>query len=293
MERSRGPKKLGGYPAVAVVISITLSLIVMGVLGTLLLYSDALEQRIRKEVRIQVYLKSSLTETQRLQIENSLLSQNYVSKDPGSVTFVSKEDAAKELIQKTGEDFEKLLGDNPLKEAYLVTINPEFHTVAQIDKIKEEIQAMNGVFQVYYVEDVIEDLNTNVTTISIILLVMIAILLVTVVLLINSTLRLAMFSQRSLIRSMQLVGAKNWFILRPFLARACGYGLLAGFVAGGLLYGLSQYAQRHLHDLSLLHNQNHFMSLLGGLLIIGTVVAVISTLISVRRYLRISLEQLY
>lgn len=293
MENVRGKKKLGGYPAVAVVVSITLSLVVMGVLGILLLYSAELEQQIRKDVRVQVYLKSNLTETQRLQIENKLLSQDYVSKDAGSVSFVSKEEAAKKLIQETGEDFEKLLGDNPLKEAYLVTINPEFHTVEQIGKIKEEIQAMNGVFQVYYVEDVIQAINTNVTTISIILLAMIVILLITVVLLINSTLRLAMFSQRSLIRSMQLVGAKNWFILRPFLARAFSYGLLAGVVAAGLLWGLSKYAQREFHDLALLHNQNNFISLLGILLIIGTVVAVISTLFSVRRYLRMSLDQLY
>lgn len=293
MERSRSTKKLGGYPAVAVVISITLSLVVMGVLGILLLYSSELEKQIRKDVRVQVYLKSNLTETQRLQIENKLFSQEYVSKEPGSVSFVSKEDAAKKFIEETGEDFEKLLGDNPLKEAFLVTIRPEFHTVAQIDKIKEEIQAMNGVFQVYYVEDVIQSMNTNVTTISIILGAMIAILLATVILLINSTLRLAMFSQRALIRSMQLVGARNWFIIKPFLARAFGYGLLAGLVAGGLLYGLSQYAQREFHDLALLHNQNQFLTLLGILLIIGTIVAIISTLISVRRYLRMSLDQLF
>src|SRR5689334_1664887 len=130
---SKGTKKLGGYPAVAVVISITLSLIVMGVLGTLLLFSNRLEQRIRKDVRVQVYLKSNLTETQRLQIESKLQAQDYVSKEPGSVTFVSKEEAAKKFIQETGEDFQKLLGDNPLKEAYLVTITPEYHTVAKID----------------------------------------------------------------------------------------------------------------------------------------------------------------
>jgi cell division transport system permease protein len=293
MEQPRGTKKLGGYPAIAVVISITLSLIVMGVLGILLLYSGALEQRIRNDIRVQVYLKSTLTETQRLQIENKLLSLDYVSKEPGSVTFVSKEEAAKKVIKETGEDFTKLLGDNPLKEAYLVTISPDFQTVPQINKIREEIQAMNGVFQVYYVEDFIQSINTNVTTISIILLAMILILLVTVVLLINSTLRLAMFSQRALIRSMQLVGAKNWFILKPFLARACGYGLLAGAIAGGLLWGISQYAQREFQDLTLLHNQEHFINLLGVLLIVGTVVAVISTLFSVRRYLRMSLEQLY
>jgi cell division transport system permease protein len=265
----------------------------MGVLGVLLLYSGALEQQIRKDVRLQVYLKSTLTETQRLQIENKLLSQDYVSKEAGSVTFVSKEEAAKKVIKETGEDFEKLLGDNPLKEAFLVTINPDFQTVAQIDKIKEEIQAMNGVFQVYYVEDLIQSINTNVTTITIILSALIIILLITVVLLINSTLRLAMFSQRALIRSMQLVGAKNWFILKPFLTRASGYGLLSGTVAGALLWGLSQYAQRQFKDLTLLHNQDQFFSLLGALLLIGTVVAVISTLFSARRYLRMSLDQLY
>ncbi|HTF18862.1 MAG TPA: permease-like cell division protein FtsX [Chryseolinea sp.] len=293
MEQARGTKKLGGYPAVAVVISITLSLIVMGLLGILLLYSGALEHKIRNDIRVQVYLKSNLTETQRLQIENKLLSQDYVSKEPGSITFVSKEEAAKKVIEDTGQDFEKLLGDNPLKEAYLVTISPDFQTVAQIDKIKEEIQAMNGVFQVFYVEEFIQSINTNVTTISIILLAMILILLITVVLLINSTLRLAMFSQRALIRSMQLVGAKNWFILKPFLARACSYGLLAGILAGGLLWGLSQYAQREFQDLAILHNQEHFTKLLGALLLIGTVVAVISTLFSVRRYLHTSLDQLY
>lgn len=290
---SRGKKKLGGYPAVAVVVSITLSLLVMGILGILLLYSGELEQQIRKDVRLQVYLKSTLTETQRLQIENKLLSQDYVNKEPGSVTFVSKEEAAKKVIQETGEDFEKLLGDNPLKEAFLVTISPHYQTVAQISKIKEEIQAMNGVFQVYYVEDLIQSINTNVTTISIILLAMIVILLITVVLLINSTLRLAMFSQRALIRSMQLVGAKNWFILKPFLARAGGYGILAGIVAGGLLWSISQYAQKQFHDLTLLHNQEHFLGLLAALTVIGTIVAVISTLISVRRYLRMTLDQLF
>jgi cell division transport system permease protein len=152
---------------------------------------------------------------------------------------------------------------------------------------------MNGVFQVFYVEDVIQAINKNVTTISIILVALIVILLLTVVLLINSTLRLALFSQRALIRSMQLVGARNWFILKPFLTRACGYGVLSGIVAGALLWSLSQYAQREFQDLSLLHNQEQFVTLLAILLMIGMVVAVFSTLFSVRRYLRMSLDQLY
>lgn len=294
MEKPKHKKKLGGYPAIGVVISIALSLIVIGVFGILVIYSQELEHQVRQNIRVQVYLKSNLTETQRLQIENKLLSQEYVSKENGTgIVYVSKDEAAKKFIEETGEDFIKFIGDNPLRDAYLVSIDRKFHSMKEIEKIKADIQKMNGVFQVYYVEGLIESVNSNVTKIGLILLGLISILLITVVLLINNTLRIALFSQRFLIRSMQLVGAKKWFILRPFLVRASGYGLLAGLIAATLLWTLSQYAQRQIEDLSILHDQNQFIGLLALLLIVGVVVAVLSTLFSIRRYLRMSLDQLY
>ncbi len=294
MEKPRNKKTLGGYPAIGVVMSITLSLIVIGVFGVLVIYSQELEQQVRQNIRVQVYLKSNLTETQRLQIENKLLSQEYVSKDEGTgITYISKDEAAKKFIEETGEDFIKFIGENPLKDAYLVSIDREYHSMEQIEKIKKEIQEMNGVFQVFYVEGLIESVNSNVTKIALILLGLISILLITVVLLINNTLRIALFSQRFLIRSMQLVGAKKWFILRPFLMRASGYGFLAGVIASSLLWMLVTYARTKIEDLSLLHNQNQFMILTGMLLLVGIIVAVFSTLFSIRRYLRMSLDQLY
>jgi cell division transport system permease protein len=294
MEKKSTKKKLGGYPAVGVVISITLSLMVMGIFGVLVLYSQELEQQVRQNIRVQVYLKSNVTETQRLQIENKLASQDYVSKENGpGIVFVSKEDAAKKFIEETGEDFVDFIGDNPLRDAYLISIAREYHSMAQIEKIKKEIQEMNGVFQVFYVEGLIESVNSNVTKIGLILLGLIAVLLVSVVLLINNTLRIALFSQRFLIRSMQLVGAKKWFILRPFLLRASGYGLLAGIIAAAILWSLSNYAQRTIEDLSILHNQDQFIALMVLLLISGIVVAVLSTFFSIRRYLKMSLDQLY
>lgn len=294
MEKPKNKKKLGGYPAIGVVVSIALSLIVIGVFGILVIYSRELERQVRQNIRVQVYLKSNLTETQRLQIENKLLSQEYVSKENGTgIVYVSKDDAAKKFIEETGEDFIKFIGENPLRDAYLVSIDPEFHSLKEIEKIKEDIQKMNGVFQVYYVEGLIESVNSNVTKIGLILLGLISILLITVVLLINNTLRIALFSQRFLIRSMQLVGAKKWFILKPFLVRASGYGLLAGLIASSLLWSLSRYAQSKVADLSILHNQNQFIGMLALLLIVGVIVAVLSTLFSIRRYLRMSLDQLY
>ncbi len=294
MEKKSNKKKLGGYPAIGVVMSITLSLIVMGIFGLLLIYSQELEQQVRQNIRVQVYLKSNVTETQRLQIESKLSSQDYVSKEHGpGVVFVSKDDAAKKFIEETGEDFVDFIGENPLRDAYLVSIAREYHSIAKIEKIKKDIQAMNGVFQVFYVEGLIESINSNVKKIGLILLGLITVLLVTVVLLINNTLRIALFSQRFLIRSMQLVGAKKWFILRPFLVRASGYGLLAGVLAASLLWSLSNYAQRKIEDLSILHNQDQFLALVALLLISGIVVAVLSTFFSIRRYLKMSLDQLY
>ena len=294
MEKNRTKKKLGGYPAIGVVFSITLSLIVMGIFGLLVIYSQELEQQVRQNIRVQVYLKSNVTETQRLQIENKLASQDYVSKENGpGIVYVSKADAAKKFIEETGEDFVDFIGENPLHDAYLVSIAREYHSIAKIEAIKKEIQAMNGVFQVFYVEGLIESVNSNVTKIGLILLGLVTVLLLSVVLLINNTLRIALFSQRFLIRSMQLVGAKRWFILRPFLLRASGYGLLAGLIAAALLWSLSNYAQSKIEDLSILHNQDQFLALVALLLISGIVVAVLSTFFSIRRYLKMSLDQLY
>jgi len=294
MEKSVRKKKLGGYPAVGVVISITLALFVIGLFGLLLIYSRQMEQHVRENIKLQVYLKSNLTENQRLQIENKLLSQEYTAKGgKTAISFVSREEAAKNLIQQTGEDFTSFLGENPLKDAFLVTIDPRFHTRQELENIKKDIQAMNGVFEVFYVEGLIEEVNSNVMNIALFLGGLILILLITVVLLINNTLRLALFSQRFLIRSMQLVGARNGFIQRPFLLRAAGHGLLAGVFASGALWILSDSARRKITDLNLLHQQEQFYLLAGILLGLGIIVAVTSTFVAMRRYLKMSLDQLY
>ncbi len=294
MREVKRKKKLGGYPAIGVIFSITLALLVIGLFGVLVLYSHELEHLVRGNIRMQVYLKSNLTENQRLQIENKLLSTKYISKDNGhGLTFVSKEDAATKLIAETGEDFKKFLGENPLKDAYLVSIDPAYHSKPEMDKIKAEIGQMKGVFQAHYEEPLINSLNKSIPKIELILLGLIVILLLAVILLINNTLRLALFSQRFLIRSMQLVGAKKWFVLRPFLFRAAIYGLLAGVIASFLLWSLSDYSLNKIEDLRLLHDPGKFTNLMGLLCISGIALAVLSTLFAIQRYLRMSLDELY
>ncbi len=286
-------KKLGSYPYISVVLSITLALFVIGVFGALVIYSSELERLVRENVKIQVYLKNQVSETQRGQLEKSIASKVFVSKNQNAIQFVSKDEAAKEFIKETGEDFKKFLGENPLRDAYLVKIQDEFHHVESLRKIKAEVEKIGGVYEVYYVENVIDSINKNITKISLILMGLVALLLTIVVLLINNTLRLALFSQRFLIRSMQLVGARSSFIQMPFLIRASIHGLVSGVLSNSLLIAMLMFATRKVEDLSLIQNNDRLLFLLGALLLTGILVAVASTYRAVSKYLKLSLDELY
>jgi cell division transport system permease protein len=296
MQKRSSKKKLGSYPYMGVVISITLALFVTGLFGMLIIYSQQLELMVRENVKMQVYLKSGITDSQRLQLEKRLESLPYIDKSAmasGSLVFVSKEEAAKKFIEETGEDFTKFLGDNPLHDVYLVKVATSYHAADSMKKIKTEIEKIGGVFQVFYVEGLIDSINKNVTRIGIFLAVLIAAMLASVVVLINNTIRLALFSQRFLIRSMQLVGARNSFIQRPFLLRSLTFGALGAVIAALMIWGGMNYVNSKVEDLALLQNNEMIFLLFGFLLVVGVLVTLVSTYISMRRYLRMSLDDLY
>ena len=288
-------KKLGSYPFVSTVFSITLALLVIGVFGTLLIFSKELERYIRDNVTIQVYLKKNVNEAQRLQIAKNLSAQYFIPKNgkESNIRFVSKEAAAEEFIKDTGEDFQKLLGENPLSDSYLVLVDAQYQDTTNLAKIKTTVEQINGVLDVDYPKSTITKVNENMATIGLVLMGIAVLLLIAVVVLINNTLRLALFSQRFLIRSMQLVGAKSWFIQRPFLFRAAVHGLAAGLIACGAIYGLVYFATQRLEILQLVLNKARMTSLLGSLILMGIFVAVLSTYRAVSKYLKLSLDELY
>lgn len=286
-------KKLGTYPYLSVVLSITLALFVIGVFGALVIYSKELERIVRENVKVQVYLNTQVPDVQRKQIEKTLTSKPYAGEGKDAIQFVSKEEAAKLFIEETGENFKNFLGENPLKDAYLLRIKEGFHDTENLKKIKTEIEQISGVFQVHYIENVIDSINQNITKIGLVLMGLVTLLLLVVVLLINNTLRLALFSQRFLIRSMQLVGARSWFIQQPFLYRASLHGFIAGTLASALLVGLISFATQRVTDLALIQNNNRLLLLLGFLVVLGMLVAFLSTYRAVSKYLKLSLDELY
>jgi cell division transport system permease protein len=292
MEKATRKKKLGGYPAVGVVFSITLALFALGLFGTLMIYSHEFGKMVRDSLNVKVYLKSTLTETQRNQLEKTILGKEYVTQGETSLKFISKEEAEKDLVEQIG-DYKEILGENPLKDAFVIGIKPEFQDTTNLKKIKADLETVNGIMEATYDIPLFDAVNKNFINISVVLLSIAGLMLIITFLLVSNTLRIALFSQRFLIRSMQLVGAKRWFIQRPFLARAAFYGLLAGIITSGLLWALSDYSQRKITEITIVHNQRHFLMLLAILLGTGMIVAVVSTYFSIRRYLKMSLDELY
>ncbi len=286
---------MGSYPYVSVVFSITLALFVVGLFGLLLLHANQLKDLIRQNIEVQVYLNKYITENQRIKINKTLASKDYVLVEDGTpqISYVSKEEAAEQFIKETGEDFTNFLGENPLRDAYTIKIKSEYHDQDKLVGIKEDIEGISGVFEVTYIESLIDSINKNVTKISIILASFALILLISVIMLINNTIKLALFSQRFLIRSMQLVGATATFIQKPFLYRAALHGLLAGIFASLLLIVLMHYANNEIENLSTLQDPQKILYLFAGLLVLGAVIGFLSTFRSVRRYLKMSLDELY
>ena len=291
----RKKTKLGSYKFVSVLFSTTLSLFIVGLFGVIVIQAKTLTSIIRENIEIQIFLNTNISEENNKRIGELLKSKPYVleKEEVKVVSYISREEAAATFLIDTGEDFTKFLDDNPLRDSYTFSIKEEFQTAEQIAEIVEEMENLEGVFEVTYMNDLVESINQNLMKVSMVLGAFILILIVTVIMLINNTIRLALYSQRFLIRSMQLVGATKGFIRKPFLTRSFGYGALAGVLASALLLGLIEYAKSNVDGFNLLQNQQLLLILFGGLVIFGAFLSLFSTLRSVNKYLNMSLDELY
>ncbi|GAB3576215.1 cell division protein FtsX [Hymenobacter daeguensis] len=288
-------KKLGSYPTLLVVFSITLALVVIGLFGLLLVHAQKLSEVVRENLEVQVYLDRDLPETELLRLQQDLGQQPFVAERSGKpqIKFVSKEEGARQLLQSTGEDFRQFLGDNPLRDAYVLKIKPEFTDTVHLRQLNRSISAQRGVFEVQYPQDLFTSINNNLTRLSLVLLGFAAVLVLVVVILINNTIKLALFSQRFLIRSMQLVGATRLFIQQPFLRRATWQGLASGVLAALILIALLQYAYLEVSELRLLRDDVRLGVLLLAVVGLGVIIGFFSSARAVHKYLKMSLDDLY
>lgn len=292
---TRRKKRLGSYPYLSVIFSITLALFVMGLFGLLYIHSQKLSEFIKEQMEIQVYLDNRLSESRVIGIQKTLANKDFtlVKGNEPQILFVSKKQALENFTLKAGENPEEFLGHNPLRDAYLVKLKPAYLDSLQLALVKSEIESISGVFEVSYLDNIISDINKNTAKIGLVLLGFFVLLLLTVVILINNTIKLALFSQRFLIRSMQLVGATGNFIQRPFLWRSMGHGFLSGVLASVILYMLLEYAIFQIPELDALSDIENVVMLFAALIIVGVAIGLFSTLRAIRKYLKMSLDELY
>ncbi len=288
-------KQLGYFKFGSVLFSTTLSLFIVGLFGIILIQASSLTKMIRENIEIQVFLDKDLSPQQLAELQKDLAKRPFVlaKEDSTHLRFISNKEAAETFMKNTGEDFTKFLEDNPLRDSYVFSVSEEFQSSEQLTVIAKELETLPGVFEVSYMTDLVDSINKNLFKVSLIMGGFILILIVTVIMLINNTIRLALFSQRFLIRSMQLVGATRGFIRKPFLVRAFIFGILAGILASAILYGLLEYTKGNIEGFAALQNTELMLLLFAALSIMGGLLSGFSTLRAVNKYLNMSLDELY
>lgn len=288
-------KRIGSYPNTMIVISLTAALFLIGFCGVLVIQSKKLVSIIRQNIEVRVFVNKDVTSAGRDSMLTSIRQKPYVQTtgDSLAIQFVSKEQAAAEFMEGTKEDFTAFLGENPLRDSYRVKVHEDYFEEAKLKAIKTDLEELPGVYEIVYQENLADAINKNITKLYIILATFALIMLVIIVLLINNTIKLAIYSQRFLIRSMQLVGATNGFIQRPFLMRGIMQGLISAGIASFFLVILQQVAIRNVEGLSQLQEPEKLLLLLALLLVLGVLIGIVSTTQSLSRYLKMSLDDLY
>ncbi len=273
----------------SVVLSIALVLFLLGLLGMLVLNAKKVSDHFKEQVVVTIYLKDSAKEVEIKQLEKSLAMSEYVK----STEYVSKEQAAESMKAENGDDFMDFLGYNPLQNSIDVIVKADFVDVAQLEAIAAEATSKSFVDEVRYDKDLVTLMNNNVKKISFWVLVVSAVFTIIAVLLINSSIRLSVYSNRFTIKTMQMVGATKQFIRKPFVWKSIRLGIIGAIVAMLGMAVVLYYINKTFPELEFLSNTVLVAGLFVAVFIVGIIITWISTYIATQRFLNLKTDALY
>lgn len=277
----------GSY--LTLIISISLVLFLLGVLGMVLINARVLSDYFRESLTFSIMLDEEVKEADIRMLQKDMDAKPYVK----MTEYISKDEAAAKLKGDLGEDFINFLGYNPLSPSIDVYLYAGYTSPDSVAKIEKYVKEYPFVKEVYYQESLLYLINENVRKISLFLLIISSFLLLIALTIINNTIRLSVYSKRFLIRTMQLVGATRSFIRKPFLLRSVLHGVIASLIALTLLLGLFYLIEREFFMLFTFQNTYMLLLLGASIMAIGIFINVLSTFFSVNRYLTISEDKLY
>ena len=274
---------------ISTVFGVALVLLMVGLLGLILVHANNLQRYVKENIVLNIYVDESAHETDILQLQRDLQANPMVKQSQ----YVNKELAARNLQKDLGEDFVKFLGYNPLSGSLDVYLKADYANNADIDKFKAQLMKNPLVKEVKYQQSLVDMMNQNLTSITLIILAFTAIFVVVSVALINNTIRLAIYSQRFLIKSMQLVGATKGFIRKPFILYGIWHGLLGGLIAIVILIATLYFAYQQVPDLIVLQNYFEFGIVFLVVIGMGLFISGFSTYLAVNKFLRLKIYELY
>lgn len=273
----------------SLVLSISLVLFFLGCLSVLLINSKKISNHFKEQIAITMYLTESIKPFEIKQLENSLLLKEETKK----IEFISKDDAAADLIKEIGENFIDFLGYNPLLNSINVYMNSNFVNTISLNNLKDFYEDKEYIQEVIYDQPLVELLNDNLNKISNWLIAICLIFLVISMLLINSSIRLSIHSKRLIIKTMQLVGAKKSFIRRPFITKYLALSLLSSVISISLLIVLIVYLDEKFSSLNLLKYPHEFFIIFSFLIISSVFITLISTYFATQKFLNVNTSHIY
>lgn len=271
------------------VIGVSLVLFLLGTMGWIVINGKSLARVVKEGMAVQIDFHDNVRPESVSQLQAIIDKQPFTKKS----RIISKEEALKMQNELEGEDISSFLGFNPLFASIELNLNQEYVNKDSIEKITQFIEQSNVVNRVSYPKTIVNQMNDNLRKVSIILAIISIVLILVVIVLIDNTVRLAMFSNRFLIKTMQMVGATRWFIAKPFDTRAIINGLISGVLAVVGLMVVKSAAEASVPELKALNNPVLLVVLMIGMIIAGILISFVSTHRSVIKYLKVTVDDLY
>jgi len=271
------------------VLSISLVLFMIGLLGFLVLNANKISDVVKESIGFAIILKEDVKEVDIIKLKKSLDAERFVK----STEYITKEKAAESLAKDLGEDFVGFLGYNPLLASIDLRLKADFANPDSIAWIETKIQQNAEIKEIWYQKSLINYVNENVKKISLFILGFCGILLIISVALINNTIRLAIYSKRFLIKTMQLVGATKSFIRRPFILSGIVQGIFSSLIAMLMLSVTIYFSQQQIAEITKLIDLSMLITLYAGVFLLGILIAALSTSFAVTKFLKLNNDELY
>jgi len=289
-EKNSSNRRVAGSYAMSLV-SIMLVLFLLGVFAIFMMHARKLSNHIKENLGFEIVMNSDVKEANILRLQKELDAMPAVK----STEYITKEEAINRLSQDLGEDFLEWLGNeaNPLLPSIDVRFHAAYANTDSIAVMEAQLLENTDVKEVYYQKSLIDLINNNIRKIATLLMVVSLILLLIAIALIRNTIRLSIYAKRFLVRSMQLVGATESFIRRPFLKSGVAQGFFGGLLADLLLIIILYAVSKRVPDLMLIQDMTVIVSILVGVILLGMVLAWFSTRAALDKFLKADLDKLY